>query len=59
MKFHIHAHGDRTVGDGDHFAEVDIPFACTDAEYISFCKAQLTTCFSALFDSKAIVDIVT
>jgi hypothetical protein len=52
MKFHVMAKGDRTVGDGDHYACVDIPDAAEDAEYLSFVREKLTTCFSYIFDAK-------
>ncbi len=52
-RFHIRARGDRTIGDGDHYAEVEIPFAVNDPEYLAFVREQLITCFSAIFDSKA------
>ncbi len=53
MKFHIISPGDRTTGDGDHYACVDIPDAAEDAEYVSFARHELQLCFDALFDSRA------
>ena len=52
MKFHIMARGDRTTGDGDHYACVDIPDAAEDAEYLSFVRDELTKSFTYIFDSK-------
>ncbi len=52
MKFHILAQGDRTVGDGDHYACVDIPDAAEDAEYRSFVRGELMKSFTHIFDSK-------
>ncbi len=40
------------MGDGDHYAEVDIPYAIEDKEYLGFVREQLTTCFNSIFDSK-------
>ncbi len=52
-KFHITAQGDRTTGDGDHYACVDIPDAVEDVDYIAFVREQLETCFTSIFDAKA------
>lgn len=55
MKFKIFAYGDRTTGDGDHEATVEIPNAAEDTEYRLFVQEQLTQCFSEIFDAIAIV----
>jgi hypothetical protein len=46
------ARGDRTVGDGDHYACVDIPDAAEDADYLAFVRIELKKCFAYIFDSK-------
>lgn len=55
MKFYIYANGDRSAGNGDHYAEVDIPYMAEDAEYVAFVKEQLKACFSTMFDARAYV----
>jgi len=52
MKFHIFAYGDRTVGDGDHHAVVDIPYMNEDAEYVADTRDILRTAFAAIFDNR-------
>jgi len=49
LKFHVHA-GGRTVGDGDHVAEVAIPYAPTDVGYVALVREQLTEAFKSIFD---------
>ena len=55
MRFQIHAQGDRTVGDGDHHATVDIPFAVeNDEDYREFVRGELRAAFSNIFDAKTV-----
>jgi hypothetical protein len=46
MKFIVRAHGDATVGDGDHEATVDIPYAVDDAVYADEVAAILEDAFN-------------
>lgn len=52
MKFHINAQGDRTVGDGDHYAEVDIPEMIEDPEYVESARETLQEAFATIFDNR-------
>lgn len=52
MKFHINAQGDRTVGDGNHYACVDIPEMIEDPEYIESARETLQDAFSTIFDNR-------
>ena len=55
MKFHIHAEGDRTAGNGTHHATVDIPFAIeNDADYCEFVRDELRSTFASIFDVKEV-----
>jgi hypothetical protein len=52
LRFHITAQGDRTVGDGAHYAIVDIPYAVIDTEYVAATKENLTKAFEKIFDAR-------
>jgi hypothetical protein len=53
MKFHITAAGDRTVGDGDHYALVDIPYLNeSDVVYVESTKESLREAFVTIFDNR-------
>lgn len=52
LTFHIFARGDRTVGDGDHYATVEIPYAAVDFDYQEFVRDELRATFADIFDNK-------
>lgn len=53
LTFHVFARGDRTVGDGDHYAIVQIPYAnVKDLDYREFVRDELRATFADIFDNK-------
>jgi hypothetical protein len=50
--FTAHASGDRTVGDGDHQATVEIPFMIRDPQVRDNIIEVLRSTFSTIFDTR-------
>ena len=45
---------ERTVGDGDHYALVDIPYMNDDLEYVRCTKETLEDAFKVIFDNRRV-----
>lgn len=52
LKFHAVAKGDRTVGDGDQHATVEISCSPTDADHVKFVRECLKDAFESIFDAR-------